>query len=142
MFATGDLKSNMKKKVAQQEEDFEIEFLQWLSKTEKNVVLLCLEIGLNVSFVSAVEDIGLKLLISVYCTRGANFGARAFKEELREMELPMLVCSKIYMGLEDWRRQFESQKADDISVATARTSSSSSASSVSSLGMFSPTNQE
>jgi len=44
MFATGDMKSDMKKKVAQEEENFEIAFLGWLTDTEKNVVSLCVEV--------------------------------------------------------------------------------------------------
>jgi len=144
MFATGDMKSDMKKKVAQEEEIFEVSFLEWLTDTEKNVVLLCRQVGMNASYLADIEDIGLKVLVSIYCTRGGNFAARAFKEELREMELPMLACSKIYMGLQEWRREFESlQKLsitnvtaadDDSSAATSFTSSPS----VSSLGMFSP----
>ena len=88
---------------------------------------------MNASYLADIEDIGLKVLVSIYCTRGGNFAARAFKEELREMELPMLACSKIYMGLQEWRREFESLQKLSITNVTA-----ADATSVSSLGMSSP----
>lgn len=148
MFATGDMKSAMKKKVAQEEESFEIAFLEWLTDSEKTVALLCLQVGVNVSHLADIEDIGLKVLVSMYCTTGAHFAARVFKQELREMELPMVVCSKLYAGLQEWRREFESTQKLGITAVTtsdddnSAITSSSSSQSVSSLGMFSPARGE
>ena len=90
------------------EEQFEKGFLAWIKTQSKTVgdLMRCAE--LSERFHEDVIDIGLNTLVSMYCTRGANFSANLFKQELREMDLPMLACSKIYMALQCWRREYES----------------------------------
>lgn len=51
-----------------EEEQFEVVFLEWIAGNDKilNNLLACAEV--NVIHASAVEDIGLKTLVSIYCT--------------------------------------------------------------------------
>lgn len=127
------------------EEVFEVAFLEWIDLTKKTVTGLADCVGVNATHHADLDDIGLKTLVSIYCTREANFSARVFKDEVRAMELPMVAASKLYMGLQEWRRQFELEQdvADDMMTSVTTTtsnssSSSSSASPVSSIGMASP----
>ena len=94
-------------KLYAEEESFEIRFKEWVVKEERGVneLLMCAEIYDGSG--DAVEDIGMKTLISIYCTRGSNFSAQVFKKELKDMEIPMKVCSKVYCALQEWRREFE-----------------------------------
>ena len=99
-----------------EEERFEIRFKEWVVKEQRglNDLLICAEIHDGSGDV--VEDVGMKTLISIYCTRGANFSAQVFKKELRDMEIPMKVCSKLYCALQEWRREFEKEVKEEKAI--------------------------
>jgi hypothetical protein len=144
MLAAGTGSQEDKKRKMNADEDrFEATFLKWIEHSKKTLAGLLTDSEVSLRHHDDVEDIGLKTLVSIYCTRDSSFSAVAFKRELREMELPMVVCSKIYMGLQEWRRDFEQSlpfgMLDNAStVTTSSSSSTDGGSTMSSLGMGSP----
>ena len=147
LLATGS-RQNDRNRVHAAEEMFEVQFLQWIDLKMRTMASLQNSVGVSAQHSEDLEEIGLKTLVSIYCTRESNFAARVFKDELRAMELPMVVASKLYMGLQEWRRQFELEKEVDDEVTTTVSISSTTSSTsrvsgvsnatVSSLGMASP----
>ena len=99
------------------EENFEIRFKHWIDSTGKTFNDLLVKANAGDSYQSDIDnvsDLGLMVLVSIYCTRNADFSAQLFKNELRQMDLSMKFCSKIYNALQDWRRDFERNSASTI----------------------------
>jgi len=131
-FATG----GAPKKAQAAEDQFEVDFLKWIEGCGKTTIDLLRDARVDLDHHHELEDIGLDTLTSMYCTRNADYSAQVFKDELRGMGIPLKECSKLYMGLQKWRRLClaaqqplhspANDDADDTSV-----------SSVSSMGMAS-----
>lgn len=120
---------------AKSAEDFELKFAKWVEAHFMELSDLLERGAVAARFHSDVEEIGLKTLLSIYCT---NVNARSMKEELRDTGLPMIVCSKIYMALQEWRRECELwQETEEDNVTVSSSTSLESLPSVSSLGMSS-----
>lgn len=108
-----------KKAMHAEEEEFEVSFMRWINKiAEKTLSDLLSQGNIQDRYHDDIEDIGLKTLVSIYCTRGSNFSAKVFKDEVRAMELPMVICSKLYMSLQEWRREFEAAEKADAVIPT------------------------
>ncbi len=121
-------------------EEFELNFKKWIDVRNLDLFDLFESGDISSRFRSDVEEIGLKTLISIYCTAEDT---KAMKAELREMGLPMLVCSKVYMALQEWRRECivdggsTTTIESDDGTSSSGVSLSSSSSTVSSLSMSS-----
>ena len=87
-----------------EEEIVELMMNKWVELEGLTAKDLMCAASISEEILSEIEAIGLETLISIYCTAGEKFAAKIFKEELRSMEVPMLICSKLYMGLQKWRR--------------------------------------
>jgi hypothetical protein len=67
--------------------------------------------------VEILYDIGIELMIEIYCTRGWAFGAEKFKDAMERMQVKPIVAHKLYRVLERWRvlsqpiNEFESLEA-------------------------------
>ena len=120
------------------QDEFEQSFTSWVFKSNLSLHDLLTDGEVRERYHDDVEDIGLKTLLNIYCcTQKVNFDDQTFKKELRAMELPMVVCSKLYMALQGWRREHQAQHRPLWSTDSLATPSSSSSSSVSSLSMTS-----
>lgn len=90
------------------EEAFEVKFSEWISDNGRTLQELIHSARINNEDVIAnLVELGMNTLISIYCTRNANFSATVFKKELREMEFTQMTCSKLYCALQEWRREYE-----------------------------------
>jgi hypothetical protein len=90
------------------EEEFEVKFKEWIAKSNKTIENLLDDAEIQgQSDRDDVADIRLKVLISIYCERGASFSGEKFKNELLNMDIPQKVCSKLYTAIQDWRREFQ-----------------------------------
>ena len=72
----------------------------------KPLAILLEEAGIHNADEDTVEilfDIGVDLMISIYCTRGWNFGAEKFKDAMEKMQLKPIIAHKLYRTLEQWR---------------------------------------
>ena len=70
------------------------------------LAILLEEAGIHNADEDTVEilfDIGVDLMISIYCTRGWNFGAEKFKDAMEKMLLKPIIALKLYRTLEQWR---------------------------------------
>jgi hypothetical protein len=107
---------------------FEDRFTQWVNDTNKSVFELLEVSELNINnHMESVEEVGLKTLINIHCTRESDAPAAAFKTELKEFGLLPLVCSKLYMGLQLWRREVENIITQESITTPPSTVGSSSA---------------
>ena len=73
--------------------------------------------------VEILYEIGIDLMIDIYCTRGWSFGAEKFKDAMEKMMMKPIVAHKMYRTLERWRVQC---KPTPPSTETPLSSSSSS----------------
>jgi len=115
------------------QERFESRFTQWVHERNKSVYELLEVSELSMNHFETVTDVGLKTLINIHCTRETEAPAAAFKTELKEFGLIPIVCSKLYMGLQVWRREVEiimSEETAAYSVSTTPPSTTSGPSSV------------
>ena len=121
------------------QDEFEQNFTSWVFGSHLTLEDLLTAGEVRERFHDDVEDIGLKTLLNIYCcTQRVNFDDQTFKKELQAMELPMVVCSKLYMALQGWRRQHQAQQRSLWTTEPLTTpSGSSSSTSVSSLSMTS-----
>jgi hypothetical protein len=113
--------------------------LRWIEKSEKMLLDVYFYSNIDDKYRPAIEEIGLQTLVSTFCSsKATTTAAKEFKTELREMDLPMISCTKIYSALQEWLRQVEMEE-ESSSDDTTTTSRESRNSNVSSIGMFSPT---
>jgi hypothetical protein len=133
---------NKKAKKSYDEDNLEVALLKWINNTQQSLLEMYIHSAIDVQYRQDIEDIGLKTLVSSYCSsKSTDNASLTFKTELREMGLPMVVCTKVYMCLQEWLRQLEEAgenhfvSSDD---STAVTTSSNASSNISSVGMFSP----
>ncbi len=50
--------------------------------------------------VDILYDIGIELMIEIYCTRGWAFGAEKFKDAMERMQVKPIVAHKFYRVLD------------------------------------------
>ena len=104
------------------EETTEKNMIEWVNLTQKSVedLLISSDITpLNACYcetVELIESLGVKTLISIYCSRGKDFDRELFKESLKELSFKPIAYHKIYVGLSDWRHQTEDSLARQVFV--------------------------
>ncbi|KAJ1399130.1 hypothetical protein B484DRAFT_471610, partial [Ochromonadaceae sp. CCMP2298] len=54
--------------------------------------------------VDQLEELGMEVIFSIYCSRGEEFGPAFVKKELKELGLALPECHKIYHKLQEMRR--------------------------------------
>jgi hypothetical protein len=91
------------------EERIEIAMLDWALKGEKAMEDVVKEAALTGDGADQLSNFGngpngAELLISIYCTRGANFSAEPFKAALRAEGVRSIACHKVYALMQKWRR--------------------------------------
>lgn len=59
--------------------------------------------GLDVVVLHTLNMISMKVIINTYCSKGENFTAKQFKDNLKELVIPPLHVHKKYADLEAWR---------------------------------------
>jgi len=90
---------------------------------EKNKDIECLitEAGIRaMEDQQNLSDIGLELLVKLYCSRGQNFDEEKFTSKLEKMRVSFLTANKVYLILEKWRNDCT------VSVTTHHTTVSGS----------------
>jgi hypothetical protein len=65
---------------------------------------------------SCLSEVGMTVMISIYCSRGAQFGAAYVKTELKDIGVLKLDCHKIYTWLQELR---SAACAEDVSSSMA-----------------------
>jgi len=53
--------------------------------------------------VGLLNSIGIKAIIDIYCTRRMEFSGSAFKKELKDLGVQLLIAIKLFVLLEEWR---------------------------------------
>jgi len=71
-------------------------------------------------------SIGIKAIIDIYCTRGMEFSGIAFKKELKDLDVQLLIAIKLFLLLEEWRDRLD---VPNIIIQSSSSSSSSSSTS-------------
>ena len=84
-----------------------LRFTQWLNDKDYGVYELLEACKLSPEHHEEVADIGVEHLVFIYCTRESAVHFTAFKTELQSFGLSPLVCSKMCMGLQKWRREVD-----------------------------------
>ena len=104
-FLSGDTSSD-KSNEAAVEDVVKQKLLSFVSSDNKTLEILLEEAGIRNADEDTVEilfDIGIEVMIDIYCTRGWNFGAEKFKDSMMQMQLKPIVAHKLYRTLEKWR---------------------------------------
>ena len=128
--ATGTTTTN-KQSNYEAQELFELRFTKWVDDTKKDVFDLMDVAQVGHTHYELLNEIGLSTLINIHCTRESEAPAADFKREVKEFGLDALVCSKLYVGLQKWRREVEAlmkQERDQQCPAYASSDASSSSS--------------
>ena len=73
--------------------------------------------------VGLLYSIGIKAIIDIYCTRGMEFSGSAFKKELKDLGVQLLIAMKLFVLLEEWRDRLD---VPNIIIQSSSSSSSSS----------------
>lgn len=97
-------------------ETFELRFQKWAKDTNKTVLDLLDVSELSVTHEVDISEVGLKTLINMHCIREGDAPASVFKSDLKEFGLLPLVSSKLYMGLQQWRREVEQLAAEEAAA--------------------------
>ena len=58
----------------------------------------------NLEDVAILKDFGVHLIVNLYCIRGKNFCADAFKKAVTDEKVSTMTAHKLYRGLQLWRR--------------------------------------
>jgi hypothetical protein len=82
-------------------ETFFMCFSQFLLQTLSDLLFVS---KLESDYLPVIEEIGIKMFINVFCTSGANVSAGRFTNEMKNLELKPLLCTKLYCGPQQWRR--------------------------------------
>lgn len=88
------------------EEACERSMNDWVKLMKKDISSAMLEakiVDANSFTSNKLEEIGIEVLISIYCTRGENFSARLFKEAMAAEGLSSITCHKLYALMQSWR---------------------------------------
>ena len=84
--------------------------------------------------VGLLYSIDIKAIIDIYCTRGMEFSGSAFKKELKDLDLHLLIAIKLFVLLEEWRDRLDVPNI--IMQPSSSSTSSSSSSSISNALSF------
>lgn len=66
-------------------------------------LLMVADINPDAPCVDTLREFGLNTLVSIYCTRGKNFGADFFKEALQKEGVKGITAHKVYAALQSLR---------------------------------------
>jgi hypothetical protein len=84
----------------------------FVSENEKSIERLLEDAKIHNADVDTVDtgtlfDIGLDVMLDIYCTRGWKFDAEKFQTAMEKMELRPIHAHKLFSAIEKWRRQCE-----------------------------------
>ena len=79
----------------------------------------------NEATLTLLQELGIDILISMYCTRGRNFSAPDFKAEMTQLKFSPLEGHKFYSMLNKWRALSAAHAASPLSESSSSSSSSS-----------------
>jgi len=85
-------------------------------KTTDSLLAEAKVLNVDEKSLSILRDIGLDVMIDIYCTRGHELRVHEFKVAMVEMELTHLIAYKLYNTLEQWRMQCEPAGASSLSI--------------------------
>lgn len=117
------LAENRAKPIGLAESEAEQRILDYINKEEKTEKHLANQ--LDEGTLKSLNEISLRVIVSLYCAKGENFTQRYFKESMKELGIPPLVCHKIYTTLEDWRKFSEESNYSTPNDKANESSSSS-----------------
>lgn len=85
------------------EEEFEAEkaLMRYIDNEKYTVEQLFINMDEHTKML--LDEITMRVIINLYCSKGEKFGPKYFKESMKEMEVSPLACHKIYTTLEEWR---------------------------------------
>ena len=75
---------------------------------------------------TVLEEIGVELLVNIYCTKQQDFCPIKFKDQMKELGLPAIAAHQIYFMLAKWRKELKEVNVSAPSTLTSSASSSSS----------------
>jgi len=84
-------------------------------KTTDSLLAEAKVLNVDEKSLAILRDIGLDVMIDIYCTRGHELRVHEFKAAIVEMELTPLIAHKLYNTLEQWRLQCEPVGAPSLS---------------------------
>ena len=93
----------------------EKDIMTWIQMTNRGIadLLFASDIPMTNKFYAdaydLIESVGLKTVVSIFCSRGKAFARDSFQQSMKEMDCKPVVFHKLYVGLSDWRQQ-----ADDF----------------------------
>ena len=68
-------------------------------------ILKCANIEHTSDLSSIVENIGIDLIVGIYCSPNKNFDSVVVKSQLKELGLPVIVVHKLYLFLQQMKDQ-------------------------------------
>jgi len=93
-------------------------------KTTDSLLAEAKVLNVDEKSLAILRDIGLDVMIDIYCTRGHELRVHEFKAAIVEMELTPLIAHKLYNALEQWRLQCEPVGAPSLSRSLRSSSAS------------------
>ncbi len=93
-------------------------------KTTDSLLAEAKVLNVDEKSLAILRDIGLDVMIDIYCTRGHELRVHEFKAAMVEMELTPLIAHKLYNALEQWRLQCEPVGAPSLSRSLRSSSAS------------------
>ena len=102
------IKSSVSSKI--EESKIEKYLISWMKSNNKGVdeLLEASEIPDSDPFYKEAFDIvtsiGLKTIVSLFCSRGKAFARDSFQNSMKEMECRPIIYHKLYVGLDEWRQ--------------------------------------
>ena len=82
----------------------------FVSENDKSIERLLEDAKIHNADVDTVDtlfDIGLDVMLDIYCTRGWKFDAEKFQTAMEKMELRPIHAHNLFSAIEKWRRQCE-----------------------------------
>ena len=88
----------------------EKKILAFIEKTRKTVEYLITESRISDQKREHLDDIGIPVIISIYCSKGHEFEPAYFKKEMMELGLEALECHKLFGLMQKWREEASKPK--------------------------------
>ncbi len=86
---------------------------EYLESSDKNIYDCILESRIAGDCAEQVNELGLDVLISIYCARGLNFAQEPFKTALEKVGISVLACHKAYALLQKWCKAAMAVRKED-----------------------------